>query len=198
VDGVPRSPRLQVAGGVYHVMCHAVSRGPLFRVESDCSHYLSILGTTCRTFDWVCHAYCLMTTHVHILIRTAEPNLARGMQALSSTFAVRMNRRYDGIGHVFSRRYKSVLAESEGHVLELSRYIPANPVRASMVDDPVEWPWSSYRATAGLAPSPSFLADGWLLAHFGADVERARERYRDFVADGIEKWRAEQAAQRAA
>jgi putative transposase len=135
--------------------------------------------------DWVCGAYCLMTTHYHLLIRTPEADLARGMQEINSWYAQEFNRRYGLEGHVFFRRYHSVMIEREGHLLEIGRYMPSNPVRAGLCQRAEDWPWSSYPALLGLSPPPSFLSPGWLLELFGRDLRRARNRYRAFVEDSF-------------
>lgn len=106
------------------------------------------------------------------------------MRQLNSSYAQRANRRHRARGHLFGGRYQAILVEQEGHLLELARYIVLNPVRAGICARPEEWPWSSYRASAGLAAAPAFLASAWLLAQFGSEPERAQRSYRDFVAAG--------------
>jgi putative transposase len=90
------------------------------------------------------------------------------------------------VGHVFQGRYKAILVEKDSYLLELSRYVVLNPVRAQMVKDAADWPWSSYRATIGQAARliKSLQVDG-LLSQFGSDREQAIARYRDFVRAGI-------------
>jgi REP element-mobilizing transposase RayT len=179
-----RRPRPLVPGGVYHVTTRGAVRQAIFRDEADRRSFLTILAEVVARLGWSCHAYCLMTTHYHVLVRTPEPDLARGMERLNGHYAKAFNRRHGGFGHVFASRYKSILVEREAHLLELCRYLALNPVEAGICAAPAEWPWSSYRAFLGLAPAPSFLASEWLLAHFGLDRPRARERFRAFVEDG--------------
>jgi putative transposase len=124
-----------------------------------------------------------MTTHYHLLVRTPEADLARGMQDLNSCYAQQFNRRYGLEGHAFFRRYHSDMIEHEGHLLEAARYIPNNPVRAGLSQRAEDWPWSSYPAHLGLCPPPPFLSTGWLLELFGRDPRQARTRYRAFVED---------------
>ncbi len=127
-----------------------------------------------------------MTNHYHLLIRTPEPDLARGMHRVNGHYAQGFNRRHRATGHLFESRYHSVLVERDSHLLELCRYFANNPVRAGLCSHPADWRWSSYRAVIGLAIAPPFLAVEWLLAYFGRDRIRARERLREFVEDGIE------------
>lgn len=103
------------------------------------------------------------------------------MQRLNGRYAQGFNDRYLDFGHVFSGRYYSVLVESEGHLLELVRYLALNPVRAAICRTPHSWRWSSYPAALGLRPAPGFLTVDWVLGLFGQDLERARKRLREFV-----------------
>ena len=178
---MPRPPRLQVAGGVYHVMSRGVVGQAIFRTGFDHELFLLKLGLAVERCGWSCHAYCLLTTHYHLLIRTPEPNLAKGMQLLLSQYAQAFNRRRDGFGHVVAERYRSVLVEREEQLLELCRYLALNPVRGGLCDDPTDWPWSSYAAIVGLELPPPFLTVEWLLAMFGSDQANARSRLRAFV-----------------
>jgi putative transposase len=164
-------------------MARGVARQPIFRDTADRNAFVATLGEVVRCHDWTCHAYCLMTTHYHVLVRTPNPDLARGMQRLNGHYASGFNYRHGREGHLFHRRYHSVLVEKEGHLLELVRYFALNPVRAGMASKPAAWRWSSYPAVLGHAPSPRFLARDWLLACFGSDRRRAVGRLRAFVED---------------
>jgi putative transposase len=118
------------------------------------------------------------------LVETPHPTLARRMRALNGVYAQRFNRRHGRPGHLFQGRYGAVLVERDSHLLELCRYVVLNPVRARMVAGPGDWPWGSYRATAGLEAGPGWLRTGWTLARFEADEGRARASYAALVAEG--------------
>jgi putative transposase len=180
---VPRPLRLQVPGAAYHVTARAVAGRVLFRQDGDWAHFLTLLAKGIEKRDWVCGAYCLMPTHYHLVIRTPEADLADGIQSLNACYAQQFNRRYGFEGHVFFRRYQSVMIEREAHLLELGRYLPTNPVRAGLCARPEDWPWSSYAALMGLCPPPAFLSPGWLLELFGRDRQSAARRFRAFVED---------------
>ena len=181
--GVPRAPRVQVPGAAYHVMSRGVRRQAIFRDDDDRASFLSVLWAVVRRHDWSCLAFCLMTTHYHLVIRTPDANLAAGMQRLNGNFAQGFNRKHGEAGHLFERRYHSVPIERDAHLLELYRYIALNPVRAGVCSRPEGWRWSSYRAVVGLASPPDFLATDWALLYFGSNRKRARERFRAFVED---------------
>ena len=85
---------------------------------------------------------------------------------------------------MFQGRYKAILVQKEAYLLELSRYIVLNPVRAGMIRSAKDWPWSSYRCTAGMAPCPPWLQINWLLSGFSRRKRQAIEQYRAFVAEG--------------
>jgi len=126
-----------------------------------------------------------MANHYHLLIETVDPTLSRGMRQLNGVYTQAFNRKHDRVGHLFQGRYKAILVEKEAYLLELSRYIVLNPVRAKMVKKPEEWEWSSYRATAGLSGIPPFLTTDWILSQFANERKKAQRLYRKFVAGGI-------------
>ena len=127
-----------------------------------------------------------MSTHYHVLVRTPEPNLAAGMRLLNHRFACYFNKRHGGSGAVFRTRYHSGLIETDGHLLEVCRYIALNPVRAGVCDRPEEWNWSSYGACVGTTRSFPFVSSNQLLELFGDEESSAKIRFRRFVEDGLE------------
>jgi REP element-mobilizing transposase RayT len=185
-----RPLRLEYEGAVYHVTSRGNARESIFRVDPDRELFLEVLTDTVERFWWVCYAYCLMTNHYHLLVETPDANLSRGMRHLNGVYTQAFNRRHLRVGHVLQGRFKSIVVEKESHLLELARYVVLNPVRAKMVRSAKDWPWSSYRATAGLEEAPSFLAVDWILAQFHKNQQRAVELYRDFVkaGRGVEVW----------
>jgi REP element-mobilizing transposase RayT len=136
---VPRPPRIQVAGGIYHLGLRGVRRTHIFRSEGDYDLFESLLGTVVERFDWRCHTYCLMPNHYHLLVETPQPNLSDGMQRLNSTYAQWFNQLHGFSGHVFERRFFSRLVESTYDLLELVRYIVLNPVRAGICAEARAW-----------------------------------------------------------
>jgi len=125
-----------------------------------------------------------MSNYYHLLVETPDGNLAQGMHQFNDIYTQRFNRRHRRVGHVFQGRYKAIIVQKDSYLLELARYIVLNPVRAGMVRSAKDWPWSSYRATAGLISSPVWLQTDWILSAFGTRKGRALERYRAFVAEG--------------
>lgn len=172
-----RPLRLQVADGVYHLTARGNERKPIYRDVADKQRFLEILRDTLERFAWHCLSYCLMSNHYHLLVRTPQPNLARGMRDLNGVYAQSFNRRYGRDGHLFQGRYRAILIERDEHLLAAIAYIVRNPVRAGLCATPGEWPWSSHRAALGERP-PGFLALDELLSYFAPTREPARDLYR--------------------
>jgi putative transposase len=179
-----RPIRIEFAGALYHVTSRGNRQEAIYENDVDRNAYLSVLEKVCDTHNWICHSYCLMTNHYHLLIETPDGNLARGMRQLNGVYTQTFNRMHSRVGHLFQGRYKAILVEKESYLLELSRYIVLNPVRAKMVRSAKDWPWSSYRATAGQTEKPKYLHIDWLLAAFGQRKSRAIEAYKAFVKEG--------------
>jgi len=185
-----RPLRIEYEGAVYHVTSRGNGRQSIFLVDSDRELFLEVLGDSVKRFGWLCHAYCLMTNHYHLLIETPEANLSRGMRHLNGVYTQAFNRRHLRSGHVMQGRFKAIVVEKETHLLELTRYVVLNPVRARTVRSARDWPWSSYRATAGMAEAPEFLTTDWILAQFHRSRARATNLYREFVKQGrgVDAW----------
>ena len=180
-----RPPRIAPPGAVLHLTARGNRRQEIFLDDRDRGRFLSMLGVAVSRHGWRCHGYCLMPNHFHLLIETPTGDISAGMQRLDGGYAQSFNRRHRFDGHLFQSRFHSVLLESNWHLLEVSRYIVLNPVRASLCRDPVDWRWSSYRALMALVPIPGFLTVDWLLEQFGADARSARTAFRRFVGEAL-------------
>ena len=121
----------------------------------------------------------------HLLVETPDSNLSKGMRQLNGVYTQRFNAIHNRCGHFFQGRYKAIIVQKDAYLLELSRYIVLNPVRAAMVHTAGDWPWSSYRATTGEVSCPRWLQRDWLLSAFAAVEKEAVASYRRFVADGV-------------
>lgn len=179
-----RPLRIQFENALYHVTSRGNARQDIFLDDEDRDRFLRDLGRMIDRFGWLCHAYCLMNNHYHLLIETPRANLSQGMQLLNSMLSQRFNRRHKRVGHVLQGRFKGILVEKQSHLLELARYIVLNPVRSETVRHPSEYLWSSYRATSGETECSDLLTVSWILSQFGEDLRQAREAYRQFVMEG--------------
>ena len=131
-----RPLRIEYPGAVYHITSRGNARADIFLMDDDRQVFLDILGNTVEKYNWLCHAFCLLDNHYHLLIETPDPNLSLGMRQLNGVYTQTFNRTHDRVGHVFQGRYKAILVEKESHLLELCRYVVLNPVRAKMVSKP--------------------------------------------------------------
>jgi putative transposase len=179
-----RPLRLEFVDALYHVTSRGDARDDIYYSDTDRSAWLAILGQVAARFNWICHAYCLMTNHYHIVIETPDANLAKGMRQLNGVYTQYINRTHQRVGHVFQGRYKAVLVEKDSYLLELARYVVLNPLRAKMVRQIEQWPWSSYPATCGQVPKPDWLNTDFILSQFGAQRARAIAKYVTFVHEG--------------
>lgn len=179
-----RPLRIEFAGGLYHVTSRGNRREDIYCDDADRTTWLRLFGEVCARFNWVCHAWCQMTNHYHVVVETVDGHLSDGMRHLNGVYTQRFNRRHDRVGHVFQGRYSAILVERESYLLELARYVVLNPLRANLVGDPIAWPWSSYRAMVGAAPKPPWLDTRSVLEHFGSRRGRATAAYEAFVRAG--------------
>ena len=180
-----RPLRIEFPGAVYHITSRGNAKQAIFLDDKDRTNFLEILDSVVKRFNWLCHAYCLMDNHYHLLIETPEGNLCKGMRQLNGVYTQKFNKRHNRVGHLFQGRYKAILVEKESYLLTLCRYVVLNPVRAGLVKHPREWQWSSYRATAGEEKAFSFLTIDWILSQFDSRKKIARKQYKQFILNGI-------------
>ena len=180
-----RPLRIEYDGALYHVTSRGNERKPIFKDDTDRELFLDTLSQVTDRFNWLCHAYCLMSNHYHLVIETPDGNLSRGMRQLNGVYTQAFNRRHRRVGHLFQGRFKGILVQKDSHFLEVCRYVVLNPVRAKAVKQPREWAWSSYRATAGQSAVPRRLMVEDLLGHFAQRRSTAQEKYREYVSGGI-------------
>lgn len=179
-----RPLRIEFAGALYQVTSRGNAQADIYLNDEDRKNYLDVLQDVCERFNWVIHAYCLMSNHYHLLIETPDSNLSKGMRQLNGVYTQRFNRKHNRVGHVFQGRYKAILVQKDSYLLELARYIVLNPVRAQMVRSAKDWPWSSYRATAGFTKTEKWLTVDWVLAAFSRRKGDAMKMYSAFVSEG--------------
>jgi REP element-mobilizing transposase RayT len=185
--GMPRHLRLQYHDAIYHVMARGNGRQDIVRDDDDRRRLQDYLGRAVVRCSWRVYAFVIMSNHLHVVLKTPEPNLARGMQALLSSYANTWARRHRFAGHVFQGRYCTELVEDETYLWTVTRYLHLNPVRARLVEHPAAWPWSSYPGYAGRGRRLDWVAYDELLASWGGAFggsDPAAE-YRRFVTLGL-------------
>ena len=172
---------MQTAELLYHVTSRAARASFLFPTALERELFEQVLMIALPRAEVECHAYCLLGTHYHLLLRPTQPNLGSAMKRLNWLYAWRFNKLFGFKGHVFESRYWSKPVETPEQFITAVRYLALNPVRAGLCDSPIAWPWSSYAATVGLSDQPEYLSTDRVLRQFDPDPQRARAAIRRFV-----------------
>ncbi len=177
-----RPLRIEYPGAYYHVINRGNSGEDIFVSERDKEKFLEYLGHAAERFSIIIHTYCLMTNHFHLVVETPDANLSRAIQWLNVSYAAYFNRKHNRQGHLFQGRFKAILIDADAYLVQLSRYIHLNPVRANLVATPAAYPWSSYAGFIGKRNKPDWLDVG-LLAYFGKRKTTASKKYQSFVEE---------------
>ena len=163
----------------------------IFLDDNDYRMFSFLLAETVQEYDLECFDFCLIENHFHLSVRNRRRNLSAAMQKLKGEYGSYWNQRHRRVGHVFEGPFKDQLVQHDLYFRHLVRYIALNPVRARLVANPGEWPWSSYRFTAGLAACPDFLSSRLVLEQLGGvDDAAARRAYVDLIAVPLTDLRA--------
>jgi len=181
---MPRSGRLHIAGGYYHVMGRGLERRRIFATKKDKEDFLGRLTLLVKALQFDCLAWSLMTNHYHLLIRVSDVPLSQLMRRLLSGYATNYNIRHKRSGYVFQNRYKSILCDAGSYFLELVRYIHLNPIKAKMLKGISEldtYPWTGHAAIMRKNLNDWQNIDE-VLGHYSVQKATARRQYR---ADGI-------------
>jgi REP element-mobilizing transposase RayT len=172
-------------------MVRGLERRAIFRDGRDRADFVARVAACALAQAWTVYAWALLPNHAHLLVRTGRRPLAATMRALLAGYAGAFNRRHKRVGHLFQNRYKSIVVEEAPYLLELTRYIHLNPVRAGLVRDLAaldRYRWTGHRALLARRPPP-WQAVEEILGQFHRTAGEARRRYRQFVADGLRQGR---------
>ena len=140
---MPRKYRI-TEPGYYHCISRGVERRNVFLEPDDFDTFLSLFIEIKRDFHLIVHAYCLMTNHYHILIETTQPNISTAMQRLNSLYSIYFNKKYKRSGHLWQGRFHSYYLYDDIHFWYVAKYIERNPIKASMVENIIEYPYQSF------------------------------------------------------
>ncbi len=185
---MPRKPRIEYPGAVYHVLSRGNRQEAIFKDNKDRECFLGTLGEACGRCGWQVHAFVLMGNHYHLLLETPEANLVAGMKWLQGTYTQRFNARHKLWGHLFQGRYKALPVEAgQGDYFStLGSYIHLNPARARLFDlksgDLSDFAWSSYPLYLKPSLRPDWLVTERVLGNFGwTDAVDGRNGYRKMM-----------------
>lgn len=142
--------RRALGDGIFHVYARGVAGESIFLDDADRQAFVKLLAETVKRSSWDVWAFCLMTTHYHLVVDATQQNLSRGLHRLNSLYAMRVNRKYARFGHLFADRFSCRKLTSERGAIAVCRYVVLNPVRAGMVDEAWQWQWSGWRWGPGV------------------------------------------------
>lgn len=182
---MPRKPRIEFAGAIYHVMSRGNRQDSIFLDDGDCETFLDTLAEACGRTGWRIHAFVLMGNHYHLLLETPQANLVAGMKWLQGTYTQRFNSRHKQWGHLLQGRYKALLVDHSGgeYFQTVGSYIHLNPARAGLFDlsagKPSDYSWSSYPLYLNPSNRPNWLAVDRILGDAGlVDDKAGRDSFR--------------------
>ena len=183
---MPRKSRLTVVGVPEHIIQRGIKRQAVFLAEDDMQAYVAWLEEYAKKYQVAIHAWVLMPNHVHLLCTPASSNsISRMMQSIGRMYVQYFNRKYKRSGTLWEGRFKSCLLEEKPYLLPLYRYIELNPVRAGLVDEPMNYVWSSYQCNA-LGKSSEWLCPHPIFMALGTNDEERQCAYRELFKEHIE------------
>ena len=182
-----RPLRIEYPGALYHVTSRGNERRDIFLDDSDRRKFLDILEDYHDRYGILIYCYVVMDNHYHVVVETPQGNLLKVMHGINSGYTGYFNRKYGRAGHLFQGRYKGILVERDAYLLELSRYVHLNPIRARMVDRPERYKWSSYPGYIWKRKEVLWVEYVWVLSQFGSNRERSKKKYREFVSKGMQE-----------
>jgi putative transposase len=159
---------------IYHVVSTGSAGGAIVRDERDCNSLLADLARAAARYAWEVFAWCVMTTHYHVVLRTSADGFSAGFQLLNGSHSRRTNRRYKQAAHLFKNRPYAAEIRTDAHLATAVLYVVRNPLAAGMCEHASRWAFSSYRASVGLAEPPPWLSVGTLRSLFGGAAEFER------------------------
>ncbi|MCX5715282.1 MAG: transposase [Candidatus Omnitrophica bacterium] len=144
---MPRSARIFIDNACYHIITKGIQKQVVFREEADYLHYLQLLHKYKVKYRCLIYGYCLMGTHVHIVLESPSGLKAMSsfMHGLNQSYAMKFNSKYKTNGHLWQNRYKNFAVLKGDYLINLISYIEFNPIRAKIVPKPEDYQWSSYR-----------------------------------------------------
>jgi len=188
---MPRQARIDAPGALHHIIIRGIERKAIFKDNADRANFLERLGRIISETETGCYAWVLMTSHVHLLLKTGLAPIATVMRRLLTGYALSFNHRHRRHGQLFQNRYKSFLCEEDVYLKELVRYIHLNPLRARMVKDLKalkKYRWCGHSALMGKAEA-IFQDTAYVLKIFGQSFKQARRAYEGYVSKGVKQGR---------
>jgi putative transposase len=181
---MPRPPRT-LEPGFYHLTARGNRGAAVFLGDRDRATFCDRVARASRSETFLVRAYCLMSTHYHLLVETETAQISTAMRDLNGIYAKWFNKEHGFRGHVFEQRFHAAHVDDDWHLGEVVRYLALNPVRAGLSPLPEQWRWGSFAAVMAQAPAPRFLDIRWTLRLFSQDDSEARRQLASFVGSGL-------------
>lgn len=181
-----RPLRIEYKDAFYHIIQRGLDRQNIFKGDSNKFKFLQYLAESHQKYKSICHTYCLMDNHYHLILQTPKANLTKIMHYLNASYAIYYNNKNKRTGPLYQGRYRSILVEADEYLHQLSRYIHLNPLRAKIVKKPEDYNWSSYQYFIGNKMPQKWLETNFILSDFASSIKRASRAYDKFVLEGIE------------
>lgn len=179
-------PLIHFDGALFHITARGNDKRKIFLAENDYRRYIKNLELCKKKFPFYLYSFVLMQNHIHLLVEVKKHSIDKIMQVLQTGYTMFFNKKYKHVGHLFQGRYKSFLIDKDSYLLELIRYIHLNPVRAGIVKNPIDYPWSSHKAFLDNKHEFNKIIDrDFVLANFSSDPSRQIKEYSDFISAGI-------------
>jgi putative transposase len=176
-----RPLRIQYPGALYYITARGNEKRDIFLNVEDRLRFLERVADYHDRYSVLVHCYVLMNNHYHLLLETPLGNLVKVMHGINSCYTGYFNHKYSRSGHLFQGRYRAILVDKENYLLELTRFVHLNSVRAGIVDNPEKYRWSSFPGYVHHEKRKSWVEYSWVLSRFGSDAVTAGRQYREFV-----------------
>ncbi len=167
---MPRKPRIEIPG-YYHIINRGVEQRVVFKEAADYEYFEELMCFYAKSYHITLHNYCLMSNHYHLLIEITSENLSKFMRQLNMNYAIYFNKKYNRAGHLWQGRFKSWYVTDEAYLYTLMRYIEQNPLKANIIQDLKDYPYSSYHHFLNDRELPQCLKNAWIVQHYQKDKE---------------------------
>lgn len=182
-----RPLRIEYENAFYHIIKRGLEKREIYKTDKDKEWFLKYLEKSHNKYKSICHAYCLMDNHYHMIIQTPRANLTKVMHYVNASYAMYYNKKNNRAGPLYQGRYKSILIEADEYLYHLSRYIHLNPIRAKVINKLEEYKWSSYQKYIKNKTTGKGIETNFILSNFGRRANESKSEYKKFVLAGIGK-----------
>lgn len=184
VSDMPRQARIREENSIYHIIQRGNEKKNIFSLDDDKSKFLDILQKMKEKYNFLIYGYCIMDNYVHLIINDNDNDISKLMKSINISYAFYYNHVYDRCGHLFQDRFKSQLITNDSYLLQLSKYIHNNPVKAGLAKKAEDYGWSSFNTYIQKAENKDGFVDvNKVLGIYSNLKDRALKQYVRFVEE---------------